>query len=211
MSIYSSKNQPPGYYCYCYLRDDFTPYYFGKGSKKRAWTKYAGEVYPPKDKTKIIIVEANLTEIGALAIERRMIRWYGRKDNGTGILRNKTDGGDGAIGSKKPKSQEHKQKISKSLLGKKYQVGRFSVMKGKNHTEESKSKMSQSRLGKKPSKEHLIKQKEGINLYFDKNGSRLQKECLVCKKCFSTKRWLNYITCGRSCASTYRNLNRNKK
>jgi hypothetical protein len=206
MSIYSSKNQPPGYYCYCYLRDDFTPYYFGKGSKKRAWTKYAGEVYPPKDKTKIIIVEANLTVIGALAIERRMIRWYGRIDNGTGILRNKTDGGDGSIGSKKPKSKEHKQKISKSLLGKKYKNGRFSSMKGRNHSTESKLKMSKSRLG--GSCVWSEKTKELHQQRYIDNGSRLNKNCLICNIEFSSQKYLNRICCGRSCASTYRNLNR---
>lgn len=93
--MFNKQNTPSGYYVYAYLREDNTPYYIGKGYRKRAWTKGKGEINPPANNNKIIIVEHNLTNIGALAIERRLIRWYGRKDLGTGILRNKTDGGDG--------------------------------------------------------------------------------------------------------------------
>ena len=85
------------YYTYAYLREDRTPYYIGKGSGRRIYSSNR-TIKKPKDKSRIIFLKQNLTEEEAFKHEIYMIAVFGRKDLGTGILHNRTNGGDGISG-----------------------------------------------------------------------------------------------------------------
>ncbi len=154
------------YYTYAYLREDRTPYYIGKGKGNRAFNKRYKGAKLPKDKSKIILLKQNLTEEEAFKHEIYMISIFGRKDLGTGILHNRTNGGDGASGAirslnfkqklskvnkNKILSEEHKEKLRKANIGKN------NPNYGKRASKETREKMSKSHLGEKHSHSNLWK------------------------------------------------------
>lgn len=130
------------HYVYAYLRKDGTPYYIGKGKGRRSTGPHSVKL--PSDLERIVMLEINLSDQDAIDLEIKLIKQYGRKDLGTGILRNLTDGGDGIAGHIHTK--ETKQKISMA------NSGRTSSMKGKKNPG-----LSAALKGKKQSPEHIAK------------------------------------------------------
>lgn len=160
------------YYTYAYLRKDRTPYYIGKGKKRH--TKYYSRItathnnisIPPKER--IIILKEFEFEFDAYKHEMYMISVLGRKDLGTGILRNRTNGGDGNTNPSeyvrkiisethkgKILSEETKDKIRKTRLKRNIKVsdelkkhyskmftGEGNPNYGKKHSQETRSKIS---------------------------------------------------------------------
>jgi len=130
------------FYVYTYLREDGTPYYVGKGKGQRAFYKGKHErIKKPRDNSRIVIVEDNLSEKDAHNLETELIERYGRKDIGTGILQNRTNGGEGISGAKFGRPPEERiEKIAASNRGRK-------------HTEKARENMSRGHIGKKDSEE----------------------------------------------------------
>jgi hypothetical protein len=164
------------YYTYAYLREDRTPYYIGKGKGNRAFRKRKGSYPPPKNR--ILILKQNLTEDEAFKHEIYMIAVFGRKDLEVGILRNKTNGGEGSSGHSSPRkgkklSEDHRHKLSEAAKKRVYDK------------EEWSKKISQSLKGNVPwnkgktncySPEHIEKLKESGKISGKKGGRGNKKK-----------------------------------
>jgi hypothetical protein len=136
------------YYVYAYLRKDGTPYYIGKGCGYRAWQRHKNVKTP--DNSSIVILENNLTEVGALAIERRMIAWHGREFNKTGILQNKTEGGDGCRGLSNPGSVPWNAGIKTGPQSAEWRKAISDSLKGKPKSDTQRKKQSDTMKGSTP-------------------------------------------------------------
>ena len=171
MSIYHYP-YPRGYYVYYYLRSkdslqwhsakNGSPYYVGRGKSGRAWNVLHG-VHLPTDPNNIVVIVDNLSIDQANQIEILHIAIWGRADLGTGILRNRTDGGGGAKGFKH--TPEECRKIGERSRGKRLsQETRAKISqanKMRKISAETREKHRLAATGRKHTEETTKKLKEG--------------------------------------------------
>jgi len=127
------------FYAYLWLREDGTPYYAGKGHGLRAFHSSGHGVHRPKDRTRILIFP-RASEAEAFVTEKELIANWGRKDLGTGCLRNFTDGGDGVSGLRHTEDAKRRMSVG--------HAGRPSWNKGIPQTPEHIAKLSAVRKGR---------------------------------------------------------------
>lgn len=191
----------PGNFNYLENNFNFEPFYIGVGSGNRDTAhlrKSNLQNDPNKHKTNklkkllnnnsrpiIKRIYINLSFVDALTIEKNLIKHIGRNDLGYGPLVNLTNGGEGTTG---PKTEEHKQKLSKSHIGKKVVLSKESLIKRANSRKQNhkgydlqmREKASKTRIergvakgNKNPAFTHDINIDEVVKLY--KNGHSYRK------------------------------------
>lgn len=138
------------YYVYAWLRPSGEVFYIGKGRGNRdraiktnnpVFERILDKIVKAGSAPSVVRLHENLAEDTAFKIECEEIARYGRRNNGTGILANLTDGGEGTSG--RTHSVETKAKIR-------------AIQVGRTASEETRSKMSNAHTGKKASEEHRI-------------------------------------------------------
>jgi hypothetical protein len=188
------------FYVYAYLRNKDsktakagTPYYIGKGIDNRAFVKHHGSKPPPLEC--IIFLKENLSEQEALDLEIKLIAEYGRKDLNTGILNNKTNGGEGLKNpslitrkklSEAKRNESNETKLKRSIAAKnriRHPLSEETKKKiskansGRKREEKAKKKMSIAAKGKLKTKETKEKIKKKL-----KNRPKPISVCPTCGK-----------------------------
>jgi len=153
------------FYSYLWLRADGTPYYAGKGKDRRAFIRESHRCFPPIDRNRILIFPQP-SEADAFESEIALIDLFGRKDLGTGCLRNFTNGGEGSSG-RKPTDGE-RQKNSEAQKGNQHHLGFL-------HSDETKLRMSHAARGRKKTAKHRARIGEASHAFWTLPDNRLRR------------------------------------
>ena len=108
------------FYVYAhYKADDNEIFYIGKGFKNRAYSNQRSKWWKNivnKHGYYIEFIKIDMSEEDSKLLEIELIAKYGRRDKGTGILINMTDGGEGS--SNRIFSEETRKRMSNNRKGK---------------------------------------------------------------------------------------------
>lgn len=162
-------------YVYTYSYPDGTPYYVGKGTGPRIREHYRNARKDEKAKTFVVKVTKGILASGqepiirkivdsvddefSLFVEQEFIRKHGRRDIGTGILANCTDGGDGVFGVA-PETKERMLSNLQNGAAYRFKKGQSPHNIGKPASQEAIEKMRRTKVGKKASEETRQKMRE---------------------------------------------------
>jgi len=184
---------PNRFYTYAFLREDGTPYYIGKGSGYRVKDRKRGDIKSPRDKSRIIFLKQDLTEEEAFKHEIYMISVFGRKDLETGILRNKTDGGEGTSNvirnDEWRKKQQESQKIRFENPEQRKKLSE-SIKKSWNNPK-VREKLISSFKNKKLSEQHKQNLKESMERFYKDNPDYKTQKSEYQSKFLKGKKWWN--------------------
>ena len=123
------------YYTYAYLREDGTPYYIGKGKGNRI-NDYHSKFVKVPTKERRLLLKQNLTEEESFRHEVYMINIFGRKDLGTGILINRSDGGCGGLNVRsRTFNQQQKDEIRTRMMGNKHKAYEWEIIYNDGRTQ----------------------------------------------------------------------------
>lgn len=157
------------FYVYAWLRPCGAPFYVGKGRGKRdkapkynnpIFTRIVEKLKTDGQAATIVRLHEGLNESEAHRLERVEIAKHGRRNNGTGILANLTDGGEGNSGW--TPSEETRAKIGAAHKGKTLSNEQRTTLLNivRNPSAETRAKMSDAQIGRKHSEETLAKMSE---------------------------------------------------
>ena len=159
---------PRKFYVYAYLRSSTSingpvgsPYYVGKGTRKRAWSNVKRSIPRPSDKENIKIIASGMNENDAFQLEVLLIFLHGRVDVRTGILHNRTDGGEGAANTSEGHRKLCSERQKARWADKPTRLLLLQSLKGKNagrtHSDATRKKWSEERKGRKLKNKRLTK------------------------------------------------------
>lgn len=119
-TVVAANDNHHDFYVYAWLRPDGIPFYVGKGQgdrdsnreRNRFFTNVLEKIKLSGGGARVVRWQEGLSEDDAFRLERAYIKLFGRRDNGTGVLVNLTDGGEGCVG--RIATEEQREKLRKS-------------------------------------------------------------------------------------------------